>query len=197
MWKKKLFKKIILIILLVLVVSVYLKNFLKKESNVSNITSSEISDIEIKDSSISSNTFSDVEYFSQDAKGNKFVIRAKKGEINNKQVNVIFLTDVNASIELINSNNIKIKSDYGKYNIDNYDTIFSKNVTVNYLDNTIESEHIDLSIVKNIMTINDNVIYSNNDIKLYADSIKMNILTKDINIFMNGTNKKVKIKSNN
>jgi len=197
MWKKKLFKKIILIILLVLVVSVYLKNFLKKESNVSNITSSEISDIEIKDSSISSNTFSDVEYFSQDAKGNKFVIRAKKGEINNEQVNVIFLTDVNASIELINSNNIKIKSDYGKYNIDNYDTIFSKNVTVNYLDNTIESEHIDLSIVKNIMTINDNVIYSNNDIKLYADSIKMNILTKDINIFMNGTNKKVKIKSNN
>jgi len=197
MWKKKLFKKIILIILLVLVVSVYLKNFLKKESNVSNITSSEISDIEIKDSSISSNTFSDVEYFSQDAKGNKFVIRAKKGEVNNDQVNVIFLTDVNASIELINSNNIKIKSDYGKYNIDNYDTIFSKNVTVNYLDNTIESEHIDLSIVKNIMTINDNVIYSNNDIKLYADSIKMNILTKDINIFMNGTNKKVKIKSNN
>lgn len=197
MWKKKLFKKIILIILLVLVVSVYLKNFLKKESNVSNITSSEISDIEIKDSSISSNTFSDVEYFSQDAKGNKFVIRAKKGEVNNEQVNVIFLTDVNASIELINSNNIKIKSDYGKYNIDNYDTIFSKNVTVNYLDNTIESEHIDLSIVKNIMTINDNVIYSNNDIKLYADSIKMNILTKDINIFMNGTNKKVKIKSNN
>lgn len=197
MWKKKLFKKIILIILLVLVVSVYLKNFLKKESNVSNITSSEISDIEIKDSSISSNTFSDVEYFSQDVKGNKFVIRAKKGEVNNEQVNVIFLTDVNASIELINSNNIKIKSDYGKYNIDNYDTIFSKNVTVNYLDNTIESEHIDLSIVKNIMTINDNVIYSNNDIKLYADSIKMNILTKDINIFMNGTNKKVKIKSNN
>jgi len=197
MWKKKLFKKIILIILLVLVVSVYLKNFLKKESNVSNITSSKISDIEIKDSSISSNTFSDVEYFSQDAKGNKFVIRAKKGEVNNEQVNVIFLTDVNASIELINSNNIKIKSDYGKYNIDNYDTIFSKNVTVNYLDNTIESEHIDLSIVKNIMTINDNVIYSNNDIKLYADSIKMNILTKDINIFMNGTNKKVKIKSNN
>ena len=198
--KKKIFKKIILIILLILIVSIYLKNFRKEESKNSNKNSPEILQIEKEDGSLNSNNsniFSDVEYFSQDLKGNKFIIRAKKGEIDNQETNVIFLTNVNAIIELINSNNINIKSDYAKYNIDNYDTIFSKNVTANYLDNMISSEYIDFSIVKNIMNINDNVIYSNNDIKMYADTMKMNVLTKDINILMYEKNNKVKIKDNN
>jgi len=198
--KKKTFKKIILIFLLILIVSIYLKKFIEKESTTSNKNSREILQIEKENSSFNlnnSNIFSDVEYFSQDLKGNKFIIRAKKGEIDNEETNVIFLTNVNARIELINSNNIHIKSDYAKYNIDNFDTIFSKNVIANYLDNMITSEYIDFSIVRNIMNINDNVIYSNNDIKMYADTIKMNVLTKDINIFMYEKNNKVKIKSNN
>ena len=198
--KKKIFKKIILIILLILIVSIYLNNFRKEDSSTSNKNSPEMLQIEKEDSPFSvknSNIFSDVEYFSQDLKGNKFIIRAKKGEIDNKETNVIFLTDVNARIELVDSNIINIKSNYAKYNIDNYDTIFSKNVMANYLDNMIISEYMDFSIVKNIMNINDNVIYSNNDIKMYADTIKMNILTKDINIFMYEKDKKVKIKNNN
>ena len=200
MWKKKIFKKIILIILLILIVSIYLNNFRKEDSTTSSKNSPEILQIEKEDSLFNlnnSNIFSDVEYFSQDLKGNKFIIRAKKGEINNEATNIVFLTDVNARIELINSNNIYIKSDYAKYKIDDYDTIFSNNVTVNYLDNMIKSEHIDFSIQKNIMNINDNVIYSNSDIKMYGDAIKINILTKDINIFMYEKNNKVKIKSNN
>ena len=198
--KKKIFKKTTLAILLILIILIYLKNFTKQELTTSNKKSSEMLNIEKEDSSYNlknSNIFSNVEYFSQDLKGNKFIIRAKKGEIHNEQSNVIFLTDVNAKIELINSNNIYIKSDYAKYKIDDYDTIFSNNVTVNYLDNMIKSEHIDFSIQKNIMNINDNVIYSNSDIKMYGDAIKINILTKDINIFMYEKNNKVKIKSNN
>ena len=198
--KKKKFKIIIIIILLILIISIYLKNFRKEYSTNSNKNSPEILQIEKEDSSFSlnnSNVFSDVEYFSQDLKGNKFIIRAKKGEIDNEETNVIFLTNVNARIELVNSNNINIKSDYAKYNINNYDTIFSKNVTANYLDNMISSDYIDFSIVKNIMNINDNVIYSNNDIKMYADTIKMNVLTKDINIFMYEKDNKIKIKNNN
>ena len=198
--KKKIFKKIILIILLILIVSIYLNNFRKEDSSTSNKNSPEMLQIEKEDSSFilnNSNIFSDVEYFSQDLKGNKFIIRAKKGEINNEATNIVFLTDVNARIELINSNNIYIKSDYAKYNIDNYDTIFSKNVIATYLDNIMNSDYIDFSIVKNIMNINNNVIYSNNDIKMYADTIKMNVLTKDINIFMYEKDNKVKIKNNN
>ena len=198
--KKKIFTKVILVILLFLIIAIFSKNFTKKNSTTLNKNSLETLNIEKEDSSFNlsdSNIFSDVEYFSQDLKGNKFIIHAKKGEIDNKETNVIFLTDVNARIELVNSNNINIKSKYAKYNIDNYDTIFSKNVTANYLDNMISSEYIDFSIVKNIMNINDNVIYSNNDIKMYADTIKMNVLTKDINIFMYEKDKKVKIKNNN
>ena len=42
-----------------------------------------------------------------------------------------------AFIKLTNLNDVIITSDYGKYNSNNFDTIFSKNVIINYLDNKI------------------------------------------------------------
>ena len=59
------------------------------------------------------------------------------GEIDYKNPNVIFLTDVKASIKPRNSSEIIIKSDFGKYFIDNNDTIFSKNVIITFLNNKI------------------------------------------------------------
>jgi hypothetical protein len=79
----------------------------------------------------------DVYYASKDAKGNEYIIQALEGEIDYNQPNIIYLTDVKGFIKLTNSNNIKIISDYGKYNSNNFDTIFSKNVIINYLDNKI------------------------------------------------------------
>ena len=40
-------------------------------------------------------------------------------------------------IKLKNSKKFTITSDFGKYNIKNFDTIFSKNVIIKYLDNKI------------------------------------------------------------
>ena len=48
----------------------------------------------------------------------------KEGEIDYLQPNIIYLTNVNAVIKLKDSTKIKIKSNYGKYNSDNFDTIF-------------------------------------------------------------------------
>ena len=54
-------------------------------------------------------------------------------------------------IKLKNSNKITIRSDYGKYNTNNFDTIFSKNVVVNYLDNKILGDYADFSLERNSM----------------------------------------------
>ena len=51
-----------------------------------------------------------------------------------------------AIVKLTNSNEVIIKSDYGKYNTLNFDTIFSRNVRVDYLENTITGEYLDFSI---------------------------------------------------
>ena len=88
-----------------------------------------------------------------------------------------------------------ISSDYGKYNTNNFDTIFSKNVIINYLENKIVGEYLDFSILRNTMIITKNVRYSNSKNTLEADVIEMDIKTKDIKIYMHEGLKKVNIKS--
>ena len=122
---------------------------------------------------------------------------ATQGEIDFSDTKIIYLTNVRALIKLINSNNIEIKSDYGKYNTENFDTIFSQNVIINYLDNVITSEYLDFSIKRNSMIISRNVIYTNLENILKADVIEMNVQTKDTKIFMYKNNEKVNIKSKN
>ena len=100
-------------------------------------------------------------------------------------------------IKLKNSDSILIESNFGKYNIDNFDTIFSKNVIINYLDNQILGEYLDFSIERNSMIVSKNVVYNNLENTLKADVIEMNINTKDTKIFMFEKDKKVNIKSKN
>ena len=89
---------------------------------------------------------------------------------------------------------IEISSDFGKYNINNYDTIFSKNVIVSYLDNKITADYLDFSWDKNLMIISREVILRNNKSSLRADVIEVNIKTRDIKIFMYEQDKKINIK---
>ena len=111
--------------------------------------------------------------------------------------NIIFLTSVTALIKLNNSKNIEIYSNYGKYNTINYDTIFSKNVIVNYLENKITGEYLDFSIQRNSMVISRDVVYKNLENILIADVVEVDIKTKDTKIFMYEENKKVKVKNKN
>jgi len=185
--------KFFLIIILAFSISYLLLKHLKKENE--NNENNQVSETEIK--SYNSNIILNVRYISKDNKGNLYTIKAKKGEIDIKNTNIIFLSDVKASIELIDSDKIEIKADFGKYNILNYDTIFSKNVIVNYLDNEINGEYLDLSIINNLITISRNIILKNLENIVLADNIEINIKTKDAIINMYETNKKVQIKNKN
>ncbi len=124
------------------------------------------------------------------------MIEAKEGEIDSSDKNVIFLTDVKALITLNNSENIQIVSKFGKYNINNYDTIFSKNVIINYQNNKITGEDLDFSLERNSLIASRNIIYTNDKNILKADVITMDIKTKDIKVQMYEDKKKVNIKSN-
>jgi hypothetical protein len=189
--KIKIIWVIIIFILTVLILILHFKDFQNKKK------------VQIKKSNTTtflksnSNTFVDVKYSSEDSKGNKYIIEAKNGEIDISNPNIIFLTEVNALIELNNSNNIKIKSDYGKYNSDNLDTIFSKNVIITYLKNQINGEYLDFSISRNSMIISRDVIYENIENILKADVVEIEIDTKNTKIFMYDKKNKVNIQSKN
>ena len=190
--KIKIICVIIVFFLTALILIFYFKDFQNKKKQVQ---------IKKPDTSTyvksNSNTFVDVNYSSEDSKGNKYIINAKKGEIDYLNSNIIFLQEVNALIELNNSNNIKIKSDYGKYNSDNLDTIFSKNVIITYLENEITGEYLDFSIGRNSMIISRDVIYNNIENILKADVIEIEVDTKNTKIFMYDEKKKINVQSKN
>ena len=104
---------------------------------------------------------------------------------------------MSAIIKLADSDVINIKSNFGKYNTINFDTIFSKNVLINYLDNIIKGEYLDFSIDRNSLIISRNVVYSNLNNILKADVVSIDLKTKDTKIFMYNKKEKVNIKSKN
>ena len=144
-----------------------------------------------------SNIIDNVNYKYKDSDNNEYNINAIKGEIDFTNDDTIYLTTVTALIKLNDNNIITITSDYGKYNTKNYDTIFSKNVKIDYLENTIIGGYLDFSMQRNSMIISKNVVYTNLENILKADVVEINIKTKDTKIFMYGNEKKVNIKSIN
>ena len=180
---------IIFFIFLFFIISIGIFNY-KFFANKKNIV-----EVDANDTKYNSNIIKDVEYITKDKNGNEYFIRAKEGEIDFSSPNIIFLTQVYALIKLNNTNEVTILSDFGKYNSDNYDTIFSKNVKINYLNNKITGEYLDFSLERNLMTISKNVIYSNPENVLKADVMEMNIKTKDTKIFMYEEKNDVNVKS--
>ena len=167
------------------------KKFFEKKENIS-------SNVSLPEETISnSNIIENVNYTSKDTEGNEYTINASKGEIDYSNSNILYLTNVYAIIKLKNSEKITISSDYGKYNSDNYDTIFSKNVIIKYENNKITGGYLDLSLERNLLIISKKVTYNNLNNFLKADVIEMNLKTKDTKIFMYENEKKVKITNQN
>ena len=142
-----------------------------------------------------SNALKDVEYKSKDSSGNEYILKASEGIIDQNNTNIIYLTSIKATIESKDYSSINLSSNFGKYSIDNFDTIFSKNVIIEYQDNVIKGEYLEFSLNKNLMTISRNVVFKNDKSSLKADVIEVDIKTKDIKISMYEENKKINIKS--
>ena len=188
---KKYVRIIILIFILFFTIFFSFKKFFKKDEKI-------VIETKVEDEGVyNSNTIKDVRYVSQDTKGNEYIVTASKGEIDFSNTNIIFLTDVYATITLKNTNVITISSSFGKYNSNNLDTIFSKNVIIKYLENKITGEYLDFSPNRNSMIVSKNIIYTNLENILKADVIEIDLKTKDTKIYMHEDKKKVRVKSKN
>tara|TARA_B100000963_G_C22605323_1_gene662206 strand:+ start:1327 stop:1839 length:513 start_codon:yes stop_codon:yes gene_type:complete len=81
------------------------------------------------------------------------------------------------------------------FNNTSYNTTFSNNVKIKYINNEMRSEKLLLDFENNVVIINDNIVYEGVQGIGEADNIKIDLITKDIQIFMNNSNNKVKITS--
>ena len=195
MKKKNIFKILLIISFIIFTWFIY-SNYFKLNNNSS--LNKKITTNYSEDEIYNTNIIKDINYTSRDLKGNEYIIVAEQGEIDLNNSDIIFLTDVTAYIKLVkNSELITVTSNYGKYNTINYDTIFSKNVKVEYIDNIITSDYLDFSMIKNLLIISRNVIYKNFENIMKADVIELDTTTKDTKIFMYNSNKKENIKNIN
>ena len=190
---KKNFLKIMLILsLIILTFLIYFEYFKEDKSKLSKPVNPTTETGE--ETVYNSNIIKDINYTSRDLKDNEYILIAKEGEIDLDNNDIIFLTDVTAYIKLVkNSELIVITSNYGKYNTINYDTIFSKNVKIDYVDNIITGDYLDFSMMKNLLIVSRNVVYKNLENTMKADVIELDTTTKDTKIFMYNSNEQVNV----
>jgi len=191
--KKKILKISFIIFIIIFSILVTYFKYFKKNEIVTN------KNLEISEKNfVNSNIIKDIKYSSTDLQGNEYIILAEEGEIDLNNTDIIFLKDVNAFIKIFkNKETITISSNYGKYNTASYDTIFSKNVKIDYIKNKITSNYLDFSMANNLLIISKNVVYTNQENILKADVIKLNIITKDTKIFMHNSKDQVSIEGMN
>ena len=139
-----------------------------------------------------SNIIKNIEYKSTDRSGNDYILRARIGEIDIKNKNIIRLSGVFGKIMLVQKEPININSKFAIYNTENSDTKFYEEVKIQFENNQINSGHFDLFINENIAKIYDNVIFDNNLSKINADIINIDLESGNINVDMYNKSNKVK-----
>ena len=187
---KKIYTQFFLLIFLIFIsLFLFFKYF--KKSNLEGTIKTKLEKPQVA----SENMIEDLRYFSIDKQGNEYQIEAKKGNIDKSNPDIIYLENVEAIIQLQESNVILIRSKFAKYNTKNYDTLFNEAVSVNYNEHSLKSEFLDLSFEKNLVSIYDDVRYLSGISSLSADKAEIDILNKKTKIFMNDPNQKVLINS--
>ena len=202
---KTLIQLVLLLILILIIFFIYNKYFYTEDivDEVKNppSISKEITEInELSNKNLikknTDNEILDLTYEKFDTNGNKYFINAKKGTIDSKNPNIIYMNEVEASLLYLNDEKLIVYSEKAIFNKENFKTTFSKNVKLLYQEHTLESDHLDFLIDKNIAIFRDNVKYYSHDIEAFADIVNINLLTKEIDI-KSKNQKKIKVKKKN
>ncbi len=192
---------IIFLTILILSAFVYFK-YLKIEKIDEKIDDDEsiLKDEKINDSELvqesEKNIIENIKYFKEDIYGNKFTLKAKKGEIIQNESKFILLADVSGVISLKDKSEILIYSKFAKYNSINFNTEFYTDVKASYENNIVRSENLDLFFKDNYGEMYNNIEFYNNDSKVIADKIFFDLANGDIKINMYNENNKVSIIKN-
>ena len=185
---KKIYIQLFLIFILIIIfLLLFLKYF--KQPNLKNDFKVKVEQNTIAGESL----IEDLKYLSTDRDGNEYKIEAKKGNIDQKDPDIIYLENVNAIISLGSSEYISIESKFAKYNTKNFDTLFNESVSVDYGEHFLKSEFLDLSFENNLVSLYNNVRYQSGISSLRADRAEIDILNKKTKIFMEKPGKKVQI----
>ena len=193
-------KKVIKLTLFLLLVatSIFFYNLYlsdNKQSNIKIDTSIE-PDISEKQevSSPENNLIKNLKYEVKLDEENQYIITSDLSEITYETgIEMVRMQKVTAI--LINQKNIPliITSEQAVYNNSNYNTKFSNNVKVEYLNNIIKADKMDFNFKNSLISIYENVEYDGIQGNIVADNIKIDLITKKIEIYMYNQNDNVEV----
>ena len=204
---KRLVQLILLVVLLILLILFYKNYFfsleLKNKETQQQINPNESIKSNKKDTddlnTISkSNLIKNLKYEITVNEDNLYKLDSEVSEITYDQNNqeLILMSGVKALISNINYQ-ILISSDEARYNNFDHRTNFTKNVKIEFDKNIILADEIFLDIKNNSFLINDNIKYSGPIGTIDADTMKLDLITKKIDIFMKNTNDHILVKFKN
>ena len=149
----------------------------------------------INQNNIDQNIIENLKYVSEDLSGNTYTVTAQSATLEEDKLNEVQLFVVNAEIARKNQEIIYIYSETANYNKMNNNTVFKKKVNVKYGSQTIDSEILNLNFKNSLIEILENVFYVNENTKIKADKVEINLIDKKLKISMINKKDKVNITS--
>ncbi len=192
----KTYIQITLFILIILSLFIFYKTYFKKNENLSTqVESLEKKAIENDDNeNLDSNLIYNLSYKSSDIENNQYFINSESG-IMSENGSEFLMNKVSAKIILNDTSEILISSNKAVYNNINYNTKFYGNVIAKYREQTIFSQNINLDFEIKLVTIYKDVLFQNLQTEIKTDKIEFDLMTKNILMFMDDKENKIKLKS--
>ena len=164
-----------------------------ESKNTGTVLESNISE-NSDENEIENNQIKNLLYKVDFSESGKYEIQAKLSKLNYVGgIEEVSMLDVSAYIIDKDNNRIDIKSKNALLNTATYKTSFFGDVQIKYLGSLITSEKLDFNFNQNYILISENILYKSLNTKIKADNVKINLLTKEIEVFMDNSQDKIEL----
>jgi len=193
---KKYIKIILFIILVSIIVIFYNNNFVS--SDLEKKSFYDEYQINAESSKQSNNLIKNLEYNINLNENSKYIITSDFGEIkkNENAQEIVEMKKTKAIFLDKNKTNLIVTSNLSSYNTSTQNIIFYDNVNVEYLDKNIFADQMKFDYEKKLLTLNNNVTIKDMNTIMSTDNIKIDLISKKIEIYMNNEENVIKINSN-
>ncbi len=202
--RKKTLIQLILIIFLITLTFIIFKNYYVGNEPKSSLNNTDNAILKKNSEKSDKNIIKDISYTANNIRGDIYLLWADYGEIYLENQEIMFLTKVNGKITLHDGIIVTIRSDYANFNTKTFETTFINNVKVKKSDEIITGDELYLALEQeqinvenreqkeeNILRMSRNVLYNKPGYTLSADILEVDLITKNIKIYMIDEYKKV------
>ena len=207
MSKKTVIQIFLTIILIIISFSIFNFFYISKENDQTLENKNKISKNDELNKT-DKNIIKDIEYSLNNDKGDVYKVIADFGEVKIDNPDLMFLTNVTATVIFTDKVSIILTSDFANFNTKNFETTFFNNVQVKRENEIITGDELYLvleqdnkkklnkpDVEENLIRISNNVIYKKPGYSLKADILELDLITKDIKIYMLNEKQKILAKS--